>query len=59
MIGFRNRQLAAARALGHGIEPQTPYDPDCYRVRAHACLVPRDERDFNEHDAIRRAMRAP
>jgi hypothetical protein len=28
-------------------------------VRAHAELVPRDERDFHEHEAIRRAMRAP
>jgi phenylpropionate dioxygenase-like ring-hydroxylating dioxygenase large terminal subunit len=59
VIAFRRRLLAAARALGHGIEPQTPYDPDCYRVRAHSCLVPRDERDFNEHEAIQRAMRAP
>jgi hypothetical protein len=59
VIAFRRRLLAAARSLGHGIEPQTPYDPDCYRVRAHSCLVPRDERDFNEHEAIQRAMRAP
>jgi phenylpropionate dioxygenase-like ring-hydroxylating dioxygenase large terminal subunit len=59
VIGFRKRLLAAARVLGHGVEPQTPYDPDCYRVRAHACLVPRDERDFVELEEVRRGMLAP
>ena len=59
VIAFRGRLLAAARSLGHGIEPQTPYDPDCYRVRAHACLVPRDERDFHELEEVRRGMQAP
>ncbi|MEO8717619.1 MAG: Rieske 2Fe-2S domain-containing protein [Burkholderiales bacterium] len=59
LIAFRERLLGAARMLAEGIEPQTPYDPDCYRVRAHASLVPRDERDFNEQEEIRRAMLAP
>jgi hypothetical protein len=59
VIAFRRRLLAAARSLGHGIEPQTPYDPDCYRVRAHACLAPRDERDFVELEDVRRGMLAP
>jgi phenylpropionate dioxygenase-like ring-hydroxylating dioxygenase large terminal subunit len=59
VIAFRERLLAAARVLGHGVEPQTPYDPDCYRVRAHACLVPRDERDFVELEEVRRGMLAP
>lgn len=59
VIAFRQRLLAAARQLAQGIEPQSPYDPDCYRVRAHADLVPRDERDFTEHEAIRRGMLAP
>jgi phenylpropionate dioxygenase-like ring-hydroxylating dioxygenase large terminal subunit len=59
VIAFRARLLAAARQLAHGIEPQAPYDPDCYRVRAHSGLVPRDERDFNEHEAIKRGMLAP
>lgn len=56
---IRQRLLGAARRLAEGFEPQTPYDPDCYRVRAHAGLVPRDERDFNEQEEIRRAMLAP
>jgi phenylpropionate dioxygenase-like ring-hydroxylating dioxygenase large terminal subunit len=59
VIAFRKRLLAVARQLEHGIEPQTPYDPDCYRVRAHAALAPRDERDFNELEEVRRGMRAP
>jgi phthalate 4,5-dioxygenase len=59
VIAFRARLLAAARQLEHGIEPQTPYDPDCYRVRAHAALVPRDERDFVEIEDVRRAMLVP
>jgi hypothetical protein len=59
VIAFRSRMLAAARQLAHGIEPQAPYDPDCYRVRAHSGLVLRDERDFNGHEAIRRGMLAP
>lgn len=59
VIAFRQRLLGAARRLAEGIEPQTPYDPDCYRVRAHSALVPRDERDFPEHEEIRRAMLAP
>jgi len=59
VIAFRGRLLAAARQLEHGIEPQTPYDPDCYRVRAHSALAPRDERDFNEIEAMRRGMLAP
>jgi nitrite reductase/ring-hydroxylating ferredoxin subunit len=56
---FRQRLLGAARRLAEGIEPQTPYDPDCYRVRAHSSRVPRDERDFPELEEIRRAMLAP
>jgi phthalate 4,5-dioxygenase oxygenase subunit len=59
VIAVRARLLAAARQLADGIEPQAPYDPDCYRVRAHSGLVPRDERDFNEHEAIKRGMLAP
>jgi phthalate 4,5-dioxygenase oxygenase subunit len=59
VIAFRARLLAAARQLENGIEPQTPYDPDCYRVRAHSGLVPRDERDFNELEPMRRGMLAP
>ncbi len=59
VIAFRERMLAAARRLEQGLEPQAPYDPDCYRVRAHAALVPRDERDFVEHEEFRRAMLAP
>jgi phenylpropionate dioxygenase-like ring-hydroxylating dioxygenase large terminal subunit len=59
VIAFRARLLAAARQLENGIEPQTPYDPDCYRVRAHSALAPRDERDFNELEEMRRGMRAP
>jgi hypothetical protein len=51
--------LAAARLLREGIEPQAPYDPDCYRVRAHSMLAPRDERDFIEQEAIRRGLLAP
>jgi nitrite reductase/ring-hydroxylating ferredoxin subunit len=56
---LRQRLLGAARRLAQGVEPQTPYDPDCYRVRAHAGLVPREERDFTEQEEIRRAMLAP
>jgi len=59
VIAFRQRMLAAARRLEQGLEPQAPYDPDCYRVRAHSALVPRDERDFVEHEEFRRAMLAP
>ncbi len=59
VIALRQRLLGAARRLAEGIEPQTPYDPDCYRVRAHAALVPRDGRDFPEQEEIRRAMLAP
>ena len=59
VIAFRRRMLAEARRLREGIEPQAPYDPDCYRVRAHRALVPRDERDFTEREEIRRAMLAP
>ena len=59
VIAFRRRLLAAARQLEHGVEPQTPYDPDCYRVRAHSALAPRDERDFNEIEVVRRGMLAP
>lgn len=59
VIALRRRLLEAARQLAEGIEPQSPYDPDCYRVRAHSDLVPRDERDFTEHEAIRRGMLAP
>ena len=59
VIAFRRRLIEAARRLEQGLEPQAPYDPDCYRVRAHAGLVPRDERDFNEQEEIRRAMLAP
>jgi hypothetical protein len=59
VIAFRRRLLVAARALAQGIEPQAPYDPDCYRVRAHSALVPRDERDFTEHEDFRRGMLAP
>jgi nitrite reductase/ring-hydroxylating ferredoxin subunit len=55
----RQRLLGAARRLAQGVEPQTPYDPDCYRVRAHRALAPRDERDFIEQEEIRRAMLAP
>ncbi len=59
VIAFRRRLLDAARRLRDGIEPQAPYDPDCYRVRAHSAVVPRNERDFIEQEAIRRAMLAP
>jgi phenylpropionate dioxygenase-like ring-hydroxylating dioxygenase large terminal subunit len=59
VIAFRRRMLAAARLLREGIEPQAPYDPDCYRVRAHSMLAPRDERDFIEQEAIRRGLLAP
>jgi len=59
VAAFRQRLLGAARRLAQGVEPQTPYDPDCYRVRAHAGHVPRDERDFTEQEEIRRAMLAP
>jgi len=59
VVAFRARMLSAARRLEQGLEPQAPYDPDCYRVRAHAALVPRDERDFVEQEAFRRAMLAP
>lgn len=59
VVAFRDRMLSAARRLEQGVEPQAPYDPDCYRVRAHTALVPRDERDFIEHEAFRRAMLAP
>jgi phthalate 4,5-dioxygenase oxygenase subunit len=59
VAAFRERMLSAARRLAQGIEPQSPYDPDCYRVRAHAARVPRDGRDFVEHEAFRRAMLAP
>lgn len=59
VIAFRARLLAAARRLEQGIEPQPPYDPDCYRVRAYSGRVPRDEGDFIELESIRRAMRAP
>jgi phthalate 4,5-dioxygenase oxygenase subunit len=59
VIAFRQRLLAAARQLADGVEPQSPYDPDCYRVRAHSGLVARDERDFTEQEAIRRGMLAP
>jgi phthalate 4,5-dioxygenase len=56
---FRARLLAAARRLEQGIEPQAPYDPDCYRVRAYAGRVAREERDFIELESIQRAMLAP
>jgi phenylpropionate dioxygenase-like ring-hydroxylating dioxygenase large terminal subunit len=59
VIAFRKRLLAAARQLEQGVEPQAPYDPDCYRVRAHSALVPRDERDFVEIEEVRRAMLVP
>ncbi|HEU4645211.1 MAG TPA: hypothetical protein VFS80_06570, partial [Burkholderiales bacterium] len=59
VIAFRRRLLDAARRLREGIEPQAPYDPDCYRVRAHSALVARDERDFIEQEAIRRGLLAP
>jgi nitrite reductase/ring-hydroxylating ferredoxin subunit len=59
VVAFRQRLIGAARRLTEGLEPQAPYDPDCYRVRAHAGLVPRDERDFTEQEEIRRAMLAP
>jgi phenylpropionate dioxygenase-like ring-hydroxylating dioxygenase large terminal subunit len=59
VIAFRQRMLAAARRLEQGLEPQAPYDPDCYRVRAHSALVSRDERDFVENEEFRRAMLAP
>jgi phthalate 4,5-dioxygenase oxygenase subunit len=59
VVALRGRLLGAARRLVQGLEPQTPYDPDCYRVRAHAGLVARDERDFTENEEIRRAMLAP
>ena len=59
VVAFRQRLLSLARRLREGIEPQTPYDPDCYRVRAHAARVARDERDFVEQEEIRRAMLAP
>ena len=59
VVEFRGRMLAAARRLEQGLEPQAPYDPDCYRVRAHAAVVPRDERDFVEIEEFRRAMLAP
>jgi phthalate 4,5-dioxygenase oxygenase subunit len=59
VVAFRERMLAAARRLEQGLEPQAPYDPDCYRVRAHAARVARDERDFVEHEEFRRAMLAP
>lgn len=59
VIAFRRRLIEAAQRLEQGLEPQAPYDPDCYRVRAHAGLVPRDERDFPEQEEIRRAMLAP
>jgi hypothetical protein len=59
VIAFRRRLIEAAQRLEQGLEPQAPYDPDCYRVRAHAGQVPRDERDFPEQEEIRRAMLAP
>ena len=59
IVAFRGRMLSLARRLAEGIEPQTPYDPDCYRVRAYAGTAGADERDFIEQEAIRRAMRAP
>jgi hypothetical protein len=59
VIAFRQRLLEAARQLADDVEPQSPYDPDCYRVRAHSGLVARDERDFTEHEAIRRGMLSP
>jgi phthalate 4,5-dioxygenase len=59
VIAFRARLLGAARRLEQGIEPQPPYDPDCYRVRAYSGRVDRDERDFIELESIRKAMRAP
>ncbi|MGH8686933.1 MAG: Rieske 2Fe-2S domain-containing protein [Burkholderiales bacterium] len=59
VIAFRQRMLAEAKRLREGLEPQSPYDPDCYRVRAHAVVAPRDERDFIEREEIRRAMLAP
>lgn len=59
VVAFRQRLLAAARRLEQGLEPQAPYDPDCYRVRAHAAVVPRDERDFVELEEFRGAMLAP
>ena len=59
VVAFRRRLLEAARQLAQGSEPQSPYDPDCYRVRAHSDLVARDERDFTEHEAIRRGMLSP
>lgn len=59
IVAFRERMLSLARRLAQGIEPQTPYDPDCYRVRPYAGDVGRDERDFIEQEEIRRAMLAP
>lgn len=59
VVAFRGRMLSLARRLAEGIEPQTPYDPDCYRVRAYAGAAGADERDFIEQEAIRRAMLAP
>jgi len=59
VVAFRQRLLAAARRLEQGLEPQAPYDPDCYRVRAHAARVPRDERDFVELEEFVRGMLAP
>jgi len=59
IAAFRRRMLSEARRLREGVEPQAPYDPDCYRVRAHFALVPRDERDFTEREDFRRAMLAP
>jgi len=59
IVAFRGRMLSLARRLAEGIEPQTPYDPDCYRVRACAGAASADERDFIEQEAIRRAMLAP
>ena len=58
IVALRSRMLSLARRLAEGIEPQTPYDPDCYRVRAYAGAGA-DERDFTEQEAIRRSMLAP
>jgi phthalate 4,5-dioxygenase len=59
IVALRNRMLSLARRLAEGLEPQTPYDPDAYRVRAYAGAAGADERDFIEQEAIRRAMLAP
>lgn len=59
VTAFRRRLISSALQLAEGIEPQAPYDPDCYRVRAHSVVAARDARDFIDQEGIRRAMRAP